>query len=619
MNVQHLKDMNESREALKSIFSSIRYLATQGLTIRGKTEESSNLRTLLIERSMDLPPLKKWLDRPEKFKWLSPEISNEILQVFSLAIQRHLVEEVKRMKHYGLMLDESADILAKEQVSICLRSVDDDNFIVYETFFGFYETSRTTAKDLFDIVLDVMARFDLTMVDCRGQCYDGAAAMSGEITGLQTRIRNLEPRALFVHCRAHTLNLMVQDEIGRNLEIAKIMSTVQKFIAFARGSPKRLAWLKHFQEESDSENGTSLRPFCPTRWIMRKITLISITSNYATLLDWLRELEDNPDFVQCRAEASGFLVQFETFDAYFKLEMLRQVFTVLEDASTRLQGSQLNFRLAESLVETLKEVFKSARSSERFGTFWKAALDSAKAIDLPEPTLPRQRRVPTRLNSGNSAHHFPTTPEDEYQQLYFDLYNEVIMGLTSRFEPSETTAHLKKVENFLIGGNDSSDSIDLDYLKSFYKEDFDDYRRLLIQRDMVVDEAKRKNVKLVDFQSLLDFLKGADQIGLKNLVLEIVKLVKIILTMAISTCTAERSYSGLRRLKTYLRSTMSQERLNAVALINAHRDVLRNMNLDPMMDDFIRRCPVRTNTFSLSDSHKTRRPIPRQTDKEVSK
>lgn len=35
------------------------------------------------------------------------------------------------------------------------------------------------------------------------------------------------------------------------------MSTVQKFISFARGSPKRLAWLKHFQEQRESENGTS--------------------------------------------------------------------------------------------------------------------------------------------------------------------------------------------------------------------------------------------------------------------------------------------------------------------------------------------------------------------------
>ena len=48
------KEMDESRSALSRIFSSS-YLATQGLAIRGKTEDSSNLRQLLIERSNDFP------------------------------------------------------------------------------------------------------------------------------------------------------------------------------------------------------------------------------------------------------------------------------------------------------------------------------------------------------------------------------------------------------------------------------------------------------------------------------------------------------------------------------------------------------------------------------------
>nr|CAH7756469.1 unnamed protein product [Callosobruchus chinensis] len=43
---------------------------------------------------------------------------------------------------------------------------------------------------------------------------------------------------------------------------------------------------------------------------------------------------------------------------------------------------------------------------------------------------------------------------------------------------------------------------------------------------------------------------------------EIIKLLKIIMTIPVSTCTAERSFSALRRIKTYLRSTMTQQRLN---------------------------------------------------------
>lgn len=54
------------------------------------------------------------------------------------------------------------------------------------------------------------------------------------------------------------------------------------------------------------------------------------------------------------------------------------------------------------------------------------------------------------------------------------------------------------------------------------------------------------------------------------------KLLKIILTVPVSSCTAEKSLSALRRLKSFLRSTMTQNRLNDIALLHVHR----NENID---------------------------------------
>jgi len=51
------------------------------------------------------------------------------------------------------------------------------------------------------------------------------------------------------------------------------------------------------------------------------------------------------------------------------------------------------------------------------------------------------------------------------------------------------------------------------------------------------------------------------------------KLIKILVTLPVSTCTAERSFPALRRLKTFLRSTMGQNRLNGLALLNIHREI----------------------------------------------
>ena len=43
-----------------------------------------------------------------------------------------------------------------------------------------------------------------------------------------------------------------------------------------------------------------------------------------------------------------------------------------------------------------------------------------------------------------------------------------------------------------------------------------------------------------------------------------------IMVLPVTSCEVEQSFSSLRRIKTYLRSTMTQERLNGLALLNVY-------------------------------------------------
>lgn len=63
-------------------------------------------------------------------------------------------------------------------------------------------------------------------------------------------------------------------------------------------------------------------------------------------------------------------------------------------------------------------------------------------------------------------------------------------------------------------------------------------------------------------------------------------LLKILCTLPNSTCTAERSFSTLRRLKTYLRNTMKADRLTGLALLNIHREI--ELNLDAVVERFLK-------------------------------
>ena len=56
----------------------------------------------------------------------------------------------------------------------------------------------------------------------------------------------------------------------------------------------------------------------------------------------------------------------------------------------------------------------------------------------------------------------------------------------------------------------------------------------------------------------------------------------------VTVASAERSFLNLKLLKNYLRSTMSQKRLNGLAMCTIKRDILDTIDLNTVLDDFAR-------------------------------
>ena len=64
------------------------------------------------------------------------------------------------------------------------------------------------------------------------------------------------------------------------------------------------------------------------------------------------------------------------------------------------------------------------------------------------------------------------------------------------------------------------------------------------------------------------------------------KAVQILAAIPVTSCSSERSFSGLRRLKTYLRSTMSSERVFNLAVINIERYFANRVDISSVIDVF---------------------------------
>ena len=74
-------------------------------------------------------------------------------------------------------------------------------------------------------------------------------------------------------------------------------------------------------------------------------------------------------------------------------------------------------------------------------------------------------------------------------------------------------------------------------------------------------------------------------------------LLKILLTSPASSCKAERLFSALPKLKTWLRSTMTQTRLNHVAVCHVHRDILMELCCQDIAREFVRGSDARCRVF----------------------
>lgn len=70
------------------------------------------------------------------------------------------------------------------------------------------------------------------------------------------------------------------------------------------------------------------------------------------------------------------------------------------------------------------------------------------------------------------------------------------------------------------------------------------------------------------------------------------KLLHLLCVLPVTSCTGERSFSSMKLIKSYLRTTMGQERLNGLALMNIHKNAIE-ISVSEVIDKFAQKHPRR--------------------------
>ena len=261
--------------------------------------------------------------------------------------------------------------------------------------------------------------------------------------------------------------------------------------------------------------------------------------------------------------------------------------------SKTLQSPSLSAIDAHACAKLTVSTLRGIRNDDSFKLFWAIVLQHQSRLDVLPPELPRKRRAPARLAEGAEPFHH-TTPEALYRQEFFAVIDLVTNCIEQRFDQPGYKS-VVMLEKALLSAADGK-LPDEEMLESVITHTCGDVdcTRLGTQLEML-STAMHSSSKpsLRDVRNYLCSLSPDQQHNLS----EVCTLLKLILVSPATNSVSERSASALRRVKSYLRSTMSQERLNYLLLMHTHNIRVDALDLNICLQEFVETREHRKDVF----------------------
>lgn len=198
----HNEKVYENRCILKRLIDTVIFLGKQECPFRGHDETTSSSNRGMYVESLNYlsiydSKLQEHLKHSTVFRGTSPLIQNDLIDAVASVVTEKIKEEIVSASFVAILLDETSDITNKSQLSTVFRYVDRAGHC-QERFLFFTDVSADrTAKGLFEHVEKVLGDFKCGE-KLIAQTFDGAAVMAGNVSGLQTLIKNKYPKATFI-------------------------------------------------------------------------------------------------------------------------------------------------------------------------------------------------------------------------------------------------------------------------------------------------------------------------------------------------------------------------------------------------------------------------------------
>ncbi|KAH9743313.1 TTF-type domain-containing protein [Citrus sinensis] len=516
---------------------------------------------------------------PSYAKYTSSDIQKELLNILANKVRNKIRRELGDGK-FCILVDEALDESDKEQMAIILRYVDCDGYI-RERFFEVVNVMETIAVTLKKEICNVLARYDLLVENIRGQGYDGASNMRGAWNGLQALFLKDCPYAYYIHCFAHQLQLALVAASNDVPDVWLFFSALGSIVNVLTSSAKRLSELKSVWEaeiidliaSGEVQTGTganqihTLQRPGATRWSSHFRSVSRLLDLFSVVRKVFGKLVECGRNNNIRGEAKGACESMISFKFVFILHLLNKVLGMSDLLCQALQVKSQDILNAVHLVSTTKKLLQRMRDN-----------------DMPDM---KARHMKGRGRSCQQNDYI--TVEHYY---HYDIFNTVIdfqlMELNNRF--TEQTLELLTLSSAL-NPIDAFKSFKIEDICSlaerFYPEDFTKIELQALRRQLECFEIDIHSLQ--EFQnitSLSELCRRLVETRKSQIYFLLDRLIRLVLTLPVSTATTERAFSAMKLIKTTHRNKMENEFLSDCMVIYIEREIEDNIDSDAIADEF---------------------------------
>ena len=552
---QHNAEVKRNREVLKRLIRITCFLGIQEIAFRGHDEsQTSNNRGNYIEMAYLIAEfddkLQTHLSSATVFRGLSPTIQNDLIDSVSHVVLAEIKKELHNCLFVSVLLDETSDISCYSQLSTVFRYVNTDGHL-HERFVKFSDVS----KDRSAVAIARLVVAQLIELGCLkklvAQSYDGAAVMSGELNGVQAKVKESAPDAIFIHCFAHRLNLVLIQATSRICKCKIFFSTLGGLSSFFTSSSKRTAVL-------DDMVKRRFPKLAPTRWNYSSRLVETVRDNQEELIQLFEHVTESQNFDQKSInEALGFLLALSSFDFNFLLLIFAVIFPFTEYLFNIFQSKFMDILFCSGEVQNTLTKLEELRAN-KFNETWNVTVNKCGQ--------------PACRKSRDSLQ-----PEMHYKALFLEIIDTIIMQMKTRFRSVKDIEFVELLDGKRFQHYNNSDRFSERPLQALQKSYSSHFNFSFLRSELTVlyshDHFRKNNLE--------DLHKYMHERQLYEAFGEVHKLVLLVLTIPYSTASVERSFSALKRIKTFLRNAPSQDRLSNLSLMSIEKSLLKQLMSKP--------------------------------------